>query len=75
MLRMEISQMTRTTDPVGSRFASLPLALIHLRNAFQPRWPVTSHSSLVTGFLFGNKVTIEFAVTYSKQRVATNSNR
>jgi len=37
--------------------------------------PITNHSSLLTAFLIGNKVTIEIAVTYSKQRRATNSNR
>jgi hypothetical protein len=69
--------MTRATDSVGSRFASLPLALVHPRNAFQPRWLVTNHSSLITTHCLSNrnKVRIQFAVTHSKQKTATISNR
>jgi hypothetical protein len=88
MLRMEIFQMTRATSPVGSRFASLPLALGHPRN-FSPtglrspapdgagRRRVTNHHSRVTNHCLSNrnKVRIEIGVTYSKQTRGTNSNR
>ena len=53
----------------------LPFALVYPRNALQPPWLVTNHSSLVTAFLIGNKVTIEIVPTHRKQRRATNSNR
>jgi hypothetical protein len=53
----------------------LPFALVHPRKSFQPCWLVTSHSSLVTAFLFGNKVIIEIVPTHRKQRRASNSNR
>jgi hypothetical protein len=71
--------MMSATNPVGSRFASLPLALVHPRK-LTPRGlrrRVTSHSSLITSHCLSNrnKVRIEFAVTHSKQKTAIISNR
>jgi hypothetical protein len=64
--------MMRAANPVGSRFASLPLALVHPRK-LTPRGlrrRVTSHC-----LSNRNKVRIEFAVTHSKQKTAIISNR
>jgi hypothetical protein len=80
--------MMSATNPVGSRFASLPLALILSRNlrlvgltSALPAWAYgsrfTNHHSRVTNHCLSNrnKVRIEIAVTHSKQTTAIISNR
>jgi len=62
------------STPCAGSLAQPPPCGVDVR-AFCRAPLVTSHSSLLTDFLIGNKVTIEFGITCSKQTRGTNSNR